>query len=434
VNPRGVCRFVAALRCSRWFVTGTIVLWGIEAAFAHGLATGLLSEPTVLNRIGISVHAVASHETVIERASAPKARLLRVGPARELRSISDAARNARDGDTVEIDPGDYVDDVATWPQNGLVIRAAVGRVRMISRGAAAEGKAIWVVKGSDVLIEKIEFSGARVPSRNGGGIRHEGGKLTIRRCLFEHNEIGLMTSNSPSAELDVEGSEFRDNAIIPSQEVDPGHQIYVGRIRRFTLRASYVHRGAVGHLVKSRARENRIYYNRITDEHEGHASYELDFPDGGIAFVMGNIIEQSARSENRAIVSFGAEGYRWQGSVIYLISNTIVDNVPAGGHYLEVAPGGAVHAFNNLFAGPMSHSSKPDDRSGNFRVEIRDLGAADRFDFRLRMTSAVRGLAVDPPVVDGTKLMPAHEYAHPMQVRRIPKGRRSPGALQSLAR
>ena len=304
---------------------------------------------------------------------------------------------------------------------------------MISHGESAEGKAIWVVKGTNVVIENIAFSGVNVPGKNGAGIRHEGGKLTVRRCLFEHNEIGLLTSNDPSSELEIEGSEFRDNAVVPPQQVDPSHQIYVGRIRRFTLTASYVHRGAVGHLVKSRARENRIYYNRLTDEPEGHASYELEFPNGGMAYVVGNIIQQSARSENVFLISFGAEGYAWPESEIYLASNTLVDDLPWGGHYLHVAPGARrVEALNNLLVGRnRSTDLGTADSGGNFAVGAAEVVSVTSFDFRLRKKAAVVGLAVAPTVAQGAILTPQFEYVHPMGIQPIPMGRRSPGALQS---
>jgi len=47
-------------------------------------------------------------------AEAAGPRTWRVGPDRELRAPSAAAAVARDGDTVLIDAGTYVGDVATW--------------------------------------------------------------------------------------------------------------------------------------------------------------------------------------------------------------------------------------------------------------------------------------------------------------------------------
>jgi len=371
-------------------------------------------------------------------ATRPPARnVLRVGTQYALRRVAEAARTAQDGDVIEIDAGDYVDDVATWPQSDLTLRAIGGMARMISAGKSAEGKAIWVIKGNNVVVENIAFSGAHVPGRNGAGIRHEGGKLTVRGCLFEQNEMGLLTWNNPSAELLIEASEFRDNAVAqPYAERDPGHQIYVGHIRRFTLRGCYVHRGAVGHLVKSRARENRVHYNRLTDETEGRASYELEFPDGGIAYVLGNIIQQSAHSENEAIVSFGAEGYKWPQNELYLVSNTLVDDLPGGGRFLRVAPGAdRVKTFNNLLLGEdRLDAAGSGHRAGNFNVRAIDLVAAKSFDYRLTTRAAPVGRAVNPGEANGTRLRPEYEYLHPMQLRPVRSGRLSPGALQSMAR
>jgi len=139
-------------------------------------------------------------------------RVLAVGPGRDIAKIASAASAARDGDIVEIDAGNYVDDVAVWPQSEITIRSAGGPVCISSVARTAEGKAIFVTKGTDVVVEGIEFSGAAVPAQNGAGIRHEGGLLTVRDCVFERNEMGLLTWNSLSAELVVERCEFCYNA------------------------------------------------------------------------------------------------------------------------------------------------------------------------------------------------------------------------------
>lgn len=369
-------------------------------------------------------------------SSDPK--VLRVGSARALTSVLQASRIARDGDVVEIDAGDYPDDAASWPQNNLTIRAVGGRARLVATNTIAEGKAIWVVKGNNIVVENIEFSGARSPHQNGAGIRHEGGLLTVRRCRFERNEMGILTWNNAAAELVVEASEFRDNAVAPEyqREGSIGHQIYVGTIRSFTLRDSYVHRGATGHLVKSRARENRIFYNRITDEAAGSSSYEIDFPNGGIAYVLGNIIEQSARTENAVMVAVGAEGYKWPRTELYLLNNTLVDNFHGGGHFLRVWPGAdRVMVVNNLLVGPTTISQYgPGTYARNFNARSLDFRSAVDFDFRLDAKARQVGMAVDPGTANGVRLRPQREYVQPLRSRPVPKGPYSPGALQSLAR
>ena len=40
------------------------------------------------------------------------------------------------------------------------------------------------------------------------------------------------------------------------------------------------------------------------------------------AYVIGNIIEQSAATENPIMISFGAEGYRWATDALVLVNAT----------------------------------------------------------------------------------------------------------------
>ncbi len=364
-------------------------------------------------------------------------RVLSVGPRRKLKAIADAARLARDGDIVEIDASDYLDDVASWPQSDLVIRAVGGRARMLSRSACAEEKAIFVIKGNRVVVENIEFSGAHVPHRNGAGIRHEGGKLTVRNCLFERNEMGLLTWNQQAAELVVESSEFGDNAVAPNHEPgEPiGHQLYVGSIGRFTLRDSYFHHGMFGHLVKSRAKENRVINNRITDEAGGRASYELEFPNGGVAYVLGNIIEQSARTENEVIVSFGAERYKWPDNELYLVNNTLIDELPRGGVFLRVWPGaGNVKVINNLLFGEGDlETAGVGEYRANFHAGAGDFASPGAYDYRLKRRSKLIGKAENPGNAGAINLRPSREYVHLCDSRPVPVATYSPGALQTIA-
>ena len=366
----------------------------------------------------------------------PATKVIHVGPDRGVTSISEAARIAQDGDVVEIDAGEFPGGVASWPQDNLTIRGVGGRARVVQSDESAEGKALWIIKGTRVVIENIEFAKARVPDHNGAGIRHEGGMLTVRNCLFERNEMGLLTSNRSSAELVVEASEFHDNAVSAEhRRGDPiGHQIYVGSIARFTLRESYVHRGAFGHLVKSRARENRILYNRITDEGGGRSSYELEFPNGGIAYLVGNIIEQGRGTENRDLVSFGAEGYRSTRNEIYLVNNTLVDDLPRDGNFLRVREGASrVALINNLLVG--NHGLNPGptwELVGNATAGSGDVPFASRMDYRLAAGSALVDAAVDPGETIPAYVSPEREYVHPMRSMALPAGPRSPGALQSV--
>ena len=356
--------------------------------------------------------------------------VIRVGANRPIKTIAEAARRAKDGDTVEVDAGDYVADVAVWTQNNLSVRAVGGRARLLANGSAAEGKGTWVVRAERITVEGFEFSAATVPDHNGAGIRFETGSLTVRDCNFLNNENGILTSNNPELILKIENSEFANNGYGDGQT----HNLYVGAIAQLSVTGSYFHHARGGHLLKTRAALNHIFYNRLTDESGGHASYELEFPNGGIAYVIGNIIQQGSQTENPHLISYGAEGYTWPRNELYLVNNTLVDDRPQGGVFLRVKPGKViVKAINNLLVGQGKlDSAGPGDYRNNLTADWNEFELAARQDYRLKRNSKLLGRAVDAGVANGQTLMPDHEYFHPRKTMRLNVMARQPGALQSL--
>lgn len=366
------------------------------------------------------------------QAPVSRPRILHVGKMQEFSTVAAAAALAKDGDVVEIEAGDYWRDVAVWTQKRLTLRGVHGRVRLIAAGASAEGKAIWVLRNGDFLVENIEFSGARVRDKNGAGIRFEKGHLVVRNCLFEGNENGILTGNDKDSELVIENSEFSHNGAGDGRS----HNLYVGGIRELTVAGSYSHHARAGHLLKSRARENYILYNRLTDELGGSASYELEFPSGGIAYVIGNIIQQGSQTENPHLIAYGAEGYTWPKNELYVVNNTLVDDRPANGIFLRVRPGAQrLVAVNNLLIGKGKlEAAGPGEYVANVHGSWGDVALAPRYDCRLRSDSPLVGKAVEPGQANGFNLRLTREYVHPRQMRPIPAGTvLSPGALQTVA-
>jgi len=350
---------------------------------------------------------------------------IQVGPDRSIKTIAQASKLAVSGATIEVDAGTYQADVAIWTQDHLTIRAVGGRVKLLALGVAAEGKGIWVVRGGQITVQGLDFVGAKVPNRNGAGIRFEKGKLTIRDCTFVNNENGILTSGNREAELIIESSEFGFNGYGDGQS----HNLYVGSIKKLTVTDSYFHHAKVGHLLKSRAAENHIFYNRLTDESGGSASYELEFPNGGLAYVVGNHIQQGPQTENPSMVSFGAEGYKWPQNGLYLVGNTLADDLPSGGKWLTVKPVGkgakdavpatvTVKALNNLLVGEGSlDTAMPGDVRNNLNVDWDVFVQASRQDYRLRNPANPPLKPVDPGTANGVTLRPQREYVHPRQTR-----------------
>lgn len=411
----------------------TLALLALGAASMACLAEDLPGAPQYLGEVRrdasgrlIAIPAPPSADT----ASPPAGKVLKVGPHQDIRLIATAAKLAKDGDTIEIEAGDYPGDVAVWKQNDLTIRGVGGRPRLVAAGASAEGKGIWVVRGGRITVENLEFSGARVPDRNGAGIRFEKGHLVVRNCRFTDNENGILTG-SGNLDLDIENSEFGDNGAGDGYS----HNLYVGAIRKLTVTGSYFHHARAGHLLKSRAAENFILYNRLTDEAGGRASYELEFPNGGLAYVIGNIIEQSPTTENPNIIAYGAEGYRHAKNELYLINNTLHDERPQGGVFLVAKPGfQVVKAYNNLLIGqrPLNSGGIDGEFINNPNVDWAPFVLPQRHDYRIKRDSVLQRTWRDPGSANGFSLVPEREYVHPASTRALNGLPTLPGAKQTL--
>jgi hypothetical protein len=339
-----------------------------------------------------------------------QAATLQVGPGKTYVYPSIAAKHAQNGDTIEIAAGVYSQDVAVWRQSNLKIRGVGGKAVLQANGAHAEGKAIWVVKGNNVTIENVEFSGAKVPDANGAGIRIEGIGLTIRNCYFHHNENGIMGGGvKPNDDILVESSEFAYNGRGDGYT----HNIYIGAARSFTLKSSYVHHAHVGHNVKSRAYNNKILYNRIMDEATGDSSYVIDLPNGGVDYVVGNLVEQGPNAQNSTVISYGAEGLRKAPNELYLINNTIVNNRTQGGRFVYArSGGGAVRLVNNLFLGKGTIDAVGAQQSYNMIASSGDLISAKAYDYRLKQGSKAINGGTDPGSANGIALWSTQQYVH----------------------
>jgi hypothetical protein len=340
----------------------------------------------------------------------PEGPVLQVGPGRALLRPSWAARCVRDGDTVEIDAGIYEGDAAVWTASDLTLRGVGGRPRLKAAGAHAQGKAIWVIKGRNTIVDNIEFSDARVPDGNGAAIRDESRDLTVRGSNFHDNEMGILSGDSPGSHILIENSEFSRHGSPDGRN----HNIYIGAAARFTLRSSYVHHAWVGHNVKSRARETFILYNRIMDEADGRSSYAVDIPNGGLAYVIGNLIQHGPRAESTTIVSYGAEGLTYADNQLYVVNNTIVNDRPQGGIFVRINGRPAIaRIINTLFVGPGTPVSGPAELRGNLISAEGGLRDRAHFDYRLEPTSTAIDAGVDPGGANGVRLAPAAQYVHP---------------------
>jgi hypothetical protein len=217
----------------------------------------------------------------------------------------------------------------------------------------------------------------------------------------------------------------------------PPHLMYVGRIQRLTVTGCRFHDGWVGHLLKSRARENLVKYNLLVDGAAGEASYELEFPEGGLVWAVGNVIGQSALTQNSTLLSYGAETSTATAHGLYLANNTFINDRPAGGTFVRVgaarlAAGLDMRFVNNLLVGSGEVATGTAVWSAdNRRATAASLQAPAKLNFRLVAGSPLIGSGVAPGSAGRHSLVPTAEFKRPLGTVAItPPAAWSPGAFQ----
>ncbi len=273
---------------------------------------------------------------------------MEVGAGKTYAVPSAAANVAQAGDTIKIAAGDYRGDTASWRTSNLTICGVGGRARLFADGNNAQGKGLWVVSGSNITIDNIEFRGATVPDQNGAGIRAEhGGELRILNSGFYDNENGLLAASGNGSSITIESSEFARNG----RGDGFTHNLYVNQIDRLTVNSSYFHEARIGHNLKSRARESILQNSYFMDGPTGTSSYLAEFPNGGRVVLKGNMFQKGPNADNVNAIAFGLEGLSNPTTTLELVHNTVVIT-RSGGSFLAVAPGtSSVRLTANLFAG-----------------------------------------------------------------------------------
>jgi hypothetical protein len=344
---------------------------------------------------------------------------LQIGPGRAYTTIADGIGAALPGDVVEIDSGEYIDDVVVFPTGDITVRG-VGSTRPVLRITQdiTNHKGIFVIpEGAEpVTVEFVHFEGAmvsEVDGANGAGIRMQGLGLTVRDCVFLSNQMGILTGGSTSTLIRIEHSEFGFNGRDGS---GLEHNVYINSCKRLEFVGNYSHHAKSGHTLKTRAESNHIAYNRLMDELEGSSSYLIDIPEGGDSLILGNLIHQGPLAENRGtVISYNRETPTNPVLSLTLAHNTLV-NEAAGSNPFFVNAGEAdeINLLNNLFVGP-GELTEPGGavvtEVGNLQTDMPALVDQAAFDYHLAATSAAidAGQALD----SWPQAVPSAQYVHP---------------------
>lgn len=344
---------------------------------------------------------------------AAQATILQVGPGKQFATPCAAIAAAAAGDTIQIDSSiTYVGDVCAWTTPSLTLQGVGGaRAHIDAGGLNSQGKAIWVISGANTTVENVEFSGATVPDHNGAGIRQQADNLTVRNCYFHDNEEGILTDASLTSTITIEFTEFGFNGFGDGQS----HNVYIGNIGTLIFRYNYSHHAKIGHLLKTRAAQNFILYNRLSDEATGTSSYQIDIPNGGLSYVIGNVIEQGPLNDNSTFIAYLEEGTNPgnPNEQLFVINNTFANDASSG-TFISPAPGAApVVIKNNIFLGPGTITNQASAVQGNnFSGNAGFVNSAG-YDYHLTSGSAAINAGADPGSNGSFSLSPVFQYVHP---------------------
>lgn len=372
---------------------------------------------------------------------------LEVGPGKKYKTPSRAIKQAKDGDVIEIDTsGNYAGDVCKIRRKNLTIRGkGKGRVRIDAAGKNASGKGIWAIKESNITVENIAFCDVRVPDKNGAGICLEGGNLTVRNCLFQNNEKGLVVRRGEHNTVVIEKCEFANNL---------KHNLQIGGIiAKLIFRYNYTHH-CRSCLLDSRAEQNFILYNYFSDGKKGRSKYHIALQFGGKAFIIGNIIHQGSRARNPTMITFGRYGNEHKQAGLYITNNTFVNDNEEGLFVSVRRPGNYSYPYpdeyrnidvflkNNIFAGKgvvcdFNDYLMNNRLTGRFVMDGNLVNEDPRFadpstyDFRLKSDSPCVDRAADPGKIRNEELKPKFQYVHPCSFEKRPElGRIDIGAYE----
>ena len=390
-----------------------VVAGNYTIGFTNQAGNDRLGQDDTLSFIG-TANIIVGSSALAKNFSA--SRVLTVGNGKSYATPSAAAAIAASGDVIEIDAGVYQNDVVVWRQNRLTLRGVGGRAHVQGTQVipympgvdTQNGMGIWVTNGSGIVVENIEFSGARVTDKNGAGIRANGNGLTVCNGYFHDNENGILGG---AGEVLIEYSEFNQNGFGDGYT----HNLYIdGAVTRFVFRHNYTHRARIGHELKSRAVENHILYNRLMNE-DGNASYTIDIPNGGLTYIVGNLVQQGPNTDNSTVINYGSEGLlAGRTHKLYLINNTLV-NDRSGGIFINAASGtSAIQLTNNLFVGTGTDVSGPSaaiTKTTNRLGSSADLVNQPGYDYHLTGASPAINQGSDPGLANGFDLRPKYHYA-----------------------
>jgi hypothetical protein len=255
--------------------------------------------------------------TGIAIASPSPGATLKVGPNQTYKAPSAAAAVAKNGDRIEIEPGQYF-DCAVWNADDLVIEGTGPGVVITDK--TCMGKGLFVIEGNNTTVRNLTLTRSRVPDMNGAGIRLDKGSLTVDGVKFIDNQNGIL-GGVPGTTVTIRNSDFDRNGTCAAA---CAHGMYIEHVDLLRVENSHFSNTRQAHSIKSRALRTEVIGCTITDGPEGTSSYLIEAPNGGAVIARDNTLEKGPKSENHnAAIAIGAEGVTQPTPEITITNNSL---------------------------------------------------------------------------------------------------------------
>ena len=158
-----------------------------------------------------------------------------------------------------------------------------------------------------------------------------------------------------------------------------------------------------------------------------------NIPNGGLSYVMGNVLQQNQHTDNWALLRYGAERDRNPQQQLYAINNTLV-NDRGSGRFISINDDTRAYIVNNAYLGNgdfLEGASADDLLSHNLKLEDHEIISRGKYNYNLRGNSRAINSGIVPRPNNSGTLVPTLQYVHPLaKERRDDDGKLDVGAFE----
>ena len=174
-----------------------------------------------------------------------------VGAGAQYPTLSAAVAASGDGDVIRLAAGTYY-ECAVLPQRDLLLEGD-GADTVLS-DTTCQGKALIVAVGDRITIRNLTLARARVPDRNGAGVRLEGQGVTLDRVRFENNQVGVLAGAAGAGTVLIRDCTFSGGGVSGER---PSFAVWVGAVGRLRIERS-VFEAVKGGQVSTAAAQSEV--------------------------------------------------------------------------------------------------------------------------------------------------------------------------------